>query len=705
MMFYDLTRRSTNACSEIFDDYITLDFNMQNNNQVVINFSDDKAKTSRKIIVSTKDTKRFIDLGTKKLNSPDKSFNDFIFNFLIEAKATYLIDWHSFIRTDKSFKLSIEEIESFSEKLNLYLPIIFGEDSMLKFSALKSRQLKLSSRLTTTIDGAPFVQASFKVNESDTFFNKANEVDGTELIIEIIRFLKSSNATKIYNWDSVIKYDLEGTFDKEVINKARKMLKEHYQDLNEFYFEDYIKWMDSLKEDKEAFLDFWKEQISTKLPVIKDLSKFSSYSRIKKEKDFPKIIFSTPTASVSFTNKTHIDMLSVKINNKELNLIKNTEAELKHAIEVFVPYKELKNHIDKHIQKLLLEFTSSKYSEYKNIYDCERELLARSNYYFDVNDWCMILKNGYLFFNNMEFSFDFIDRHFEELNKSIKSEFNKRVSKLSNSFSRDDNYYALKAVSDNSRKGITTYISILKGESNSKIREYGYDKSTAYGKLSQYTKKEIESVIRNLIRDRLILEKNFRASFGNYTGLELSKESIDYIRKAEVEKEEKEVIVELKINSVSDFIKRFIDSDNNNRNLILIKSLKDNIESISQTDIQKMIDFIKDNRKLYRECEKEIIDLFSYITPSKYKALYLLNANLSNGVLKDTFTSIYNNTSDDSSVKEVTIDKNREPNNVNESEYSHSFKEINEKDIFNNFYLCEACLFHDHCDGVFCLRG
>ena len=118
-----------------------------------------------------------------------------------------------------------------------------------------------------------------------------------------------------------------------------------------------------------------------------------------------------------------------------------------------------------------------------------------------------------------------------------------------------------------------------------------------------------------------------------------------------------------------------------------------------------MIDFIKDNRKLYRECEKEIIDLFSYITPSKYKALYLLNANLSNGVLKDTFTSIYNNTSDDSSVKEVTIDKNREPNNVNESEYSHSFKEINEKDIFNNFYLCEACLFHDHCDGVFCLRG
>ena len=648
MKLIELTKRATSASSEIFDDFITLDFNMHNNNnQILIDFADNNAKTFRKLIVSTKDTKRFIDLGMKKLDSPDKSFNDFIFSFLMDARATYLIDWNGFVRTDKSFKLSIEEMSSFSERLNFYLPMIFGEDNTFRFSTLKSRQLKLTSTLSILIDGQFFNQVSFKVNESDNFFDKANELDDVELIIEIIKFLKLSHSSAIYNWDSIIKYDIESTFDKDIIKQARSMLKEHYEGLYEFYLEDFEEQIESLKEDKDDFLEFWKEQISTKLPVIKDLSKLNSYGRIKKEKDFPKLILSTITASVSFTNKTHIDLLSLKINDNELMVLKNTDKELKHIIDIFTPYKELKTYIDKHIQKLLLEFSSSKYSEYKNIYDCERELLARSNYYFNIDDWCIVLKNTCLFLNNIISSFDFVDSYFKELSTTIKDAFDIRINKLSNSFSKDENYYVLKSILDNDRKGITTYISILKGESNSKMRENGYDNSIAYAKLSQYTKKEIESIIRKLIKDNLILEKTFKASFGKYTGLELSKECIDFMNKTDVKKEEKEVVVELKIDSVSDFIKRFIDSDNNNRNLILIKSLKDNIGSINQTDMQNIISFIKDNRKLYRQCEKEIIDLFSCITPSKYKALYLLNANLSTGVLKETFESIYNKISEE----------------------------------------------------------
>lgn len=648
MTYIELMERATNACRQIFNDSVNVVFRIENTLQIKIEFKDKFMKKVRVLPVRTTDSKRFLEFFTNS-NIPNNVFNEYIYNFLISTKSTKIINWDAF--TEKSVVCHIppEEISLFVQRLNDYIFLVFGEDTTLSFSCINRCQLKLTSSGVIYINSTAFREAVFKINETNELFNKYLDVNNDLEFIELlIKFLKTSNATSIYNWDSIIEYDLEATFNKEVVSKARKMLKEHYKDLNEFFFEDYIKWMDLLKEDKEDFLKFWKENISTVLPVIKDLSKLSSYSKIKKEQEFPKIILSTTTASVSFSNKTHIDMLSIKINNKELNIVKNTKAELKHAIEAFTSYKELKNYIDKHIQKLLLEFTSSKYSEYKSIYDCERKILDESNYRFDASRWCIIFKNSYLFFNNMEFSFNFIDLHFEELNKIIKSEFNKMVTKISNSFSKEDNYYTLKAVFDNSKKGITTYISILKGETNSKIRDYGYDKSPAYGKLSQYTKKEIESIIRNLIQDNLIVEKNFRASFGNYIGLEVSKELIDYIKKSEVKQEEKKVIVELKVDSVSDFIKRFIDSDNNNRNLIIIKSLKENIQSINQVDIQNMIDFIKGNRKLYRECEKEIIDLFSNITPSKYKTLYLLNANLSNGVLKDMFTSIYNSISDDS---------------------------------------------------------
>ena len=649
----ELTVRANDACREIFDDSISLYFSVKDNGQINIEFNSNYGKSSRNIIVSLKDSKKFIEF-LKRNSLSNKEVNDYIYSFLLESKATYLIDWHSYIRKDKSFQLGFEEMEIFANKINLYLPMIFGINNTLSFSVLAKSQFRLTSSRGLNIGNLLFHSTSFKVNESEKFFKKAGSLEDVSLIIEIIKFLKTSNSSSSYNWDAIVEYDFESTFDKALLEKAEYLLKEHYESLYEIYLEDIVKEIDNLGEDKGVFFEFWKKYISPKMLVIEDIGKLEIYSKIKKSTDYPKITLSIPTASVSFSNREHTELLSLKINDRELKTVKNTENTFNRAIKAFSSYKKLKEHIDKHIQDLLLEFSASSYYDYKHIYNCEKQVLDGSIYYFDASDWAFILKNGYLFTDNLEFSINFIDRHFEQLRNTIISEFKTRLNKWLNSDSKDDDYFVLKAINDNSKKGITTYVSLLKGETSAKMKDYGYDKLLSYGKLNTYTKVHITEIIKKLVKEKLILEKTFHASFGSYTGLIVSEDAITYINNHKINnKDTKEVKVQLVIDNLDNFFDRFKESDNKNRKLVLIKSLKSNLKSIDQKDINRIIEFIKNARNLYRECETEIVDLFASITPDKYKPLFLLNSNLSTGVVKDTFSYIYDKTNEKSTNKDV----------------------------------------------------
>lgn len=55
-----------------------------------------------------------------------------------------------------------------------------------------------------------------------------------------------------------------------------------------------------------------------------------------------------------------------------------------------------------------------------------------------------------------------------------------------------------------------------------------------------------------------------------------------------------------------------------------------------------LLDFIKGSRSLYRDYEDYFVTAISKIVPIKYKQLFLLNSNMSSGVVKKALVSIYN---------------------------------------------------------------
>ena len=60
-----------------------------------------------------------------------------------------------------------------------------------------------------------------------------------------------------------------------------------------------------------------------------------------------------------------------------------------------------------------------------------------------------------------------------------------------------------------------------------------------------------------------------------------------------------------------------------------------------KSDFDILLNFIENNRNIYREYEDIFNQCISKIVPIKYKPLFLLNSNFANGVNKKTLKSIY----------------------------------------------------------------
>ena len=150
----------------------------------------------------------------------------------------------------------------------------------------------------------------------------------------------------------------------------------------------------------------------------------------------------------------------------------------------------------------------------------------------------------------------------------------------------------------------------------------------------------ITKFIRDLIDNGLVEEDFYRASFGRYIGLTLSRESKDYITNCDAASmKSKEDISTIK--SLKEFVEKLRSGITALKSKSIMLNLKCEEIETNKEDIQSLLDFIETNRSTYREYEDCFVKAVSKIVPQQYKPIFLLNSNLSSGVVKKTLKSIY----------------------------------------------------------------
>lgn len=391
----------------------------------------------------------------------------------------------------------------------------------------------------------------------------------------------------------------------------------------------------------KEIMDLNKENICNDFNIIKN---FSVLRRSTKEIKLNKTLFQMTIKDTFLTVKYDYfvkseDKIVVILNEELLKEIKDT-------LDFLNTYKYI---------NVLSKFKKD-YNDIKSVYTKEVETMFEKNKFYtvmsqtDINNkmkiqLCDFKERFIKINNNITIPFQLLMDNYNEAIARINNSKNNIVKNIYNKCMKEKEEFEaicddftgqciIGLIKEFPKKGITTYVSILFGDNNNKMKQNGYDKTKYYGKLNNLKKVAIEEKIRALININIIIESNYKASFGQYTGLTLpnnykiSNENIKKIENNLVEKDRssfniKDFIAELKIL---------------NDKKTFIENVK--IINFRHEDINSIVSFIINDRSVYRNEEKLLITKLSSIIPKKYAAIFLMNSNIQKGVVSKTLKNI-----------------------------------------------------------------
>lgn len=469
-------------------------------------------------------------------------------------------------------------------------------------------------------------------------------------IKEMLELLTSITYNQI-NWE---KYSVNAVkIDESIIEKAELVLKEHIESVQEIYLEPLEEKINTVNIEKSKLNDLWKEHVLSKHKVVENISSFRKYKKITRKDEYPYLILSTPTGEIKLSEETTGHFIKVKNNEAELEIIKNTESILDIFCKNIEKYNALSEFIQKEINHNILAIETdplkpsfSNIDYYKELYieNCKELYMKKVTENIQMSP---VSEEVVVF--NKKYNLKSIFRNFEEISISadlFQERFNtqaicsEKVKKREEKFNKEYVFEVLNVIDDFPKKGITTYTSILAGDDDSKITSNRYNSSLSYGKMSGCKKTFITKFIRDLIDNGLVEEDFYRASFGRYIGLTLSRESKDYITNCDAASmKSKEDISTIK--SLKEFVEKLRSGITALKSKSIMLNLKCEEIETNKEDIQSLLDFIETNRSTYREYEDCFVKAVSKIVPQQYKPIFLLNSNLSSGVVKKTLKSIY----------------------------------------------------------------
>lgn len=537
-------------------------------------------------------------------------------------------------------------VENMDYELKSYVDKILKKAGTIVFKTQKNNQLSIY-RFNENNQKYTLIYSSLKKKDKNEILDKLKTKDESGLTLYLFELLSRLLVKK----SELDLLDNRVGVNENVLKSARNILKTHINEIQMLYIEPINSAVNSY--DSDYFYTVWEKYISSdkSIDVIGDLKSIKKCKTIKQKRDVLEITLETLTASVVFNIDASIEDLSLKIEDKFIEKLKKTKDVVESVSDKIMYLSQVEDYISKTVESFVEKI------EYEKEYEYVRTVFEYRDYFNKKIDEVIgvDLIHKKIEVGSNIFSFDFTnDDDFKEgvkdMEKYIESEIEKIYfvvkKKLENIINKRKNIMSEQYLLDIAglidelpKKGITTYISILHGDKGSKISQNDYDKSLFYGKMSGLNKKYIENVFRAYVDKGYFKETAYEASFGRYYGFSLSKE----VKNLMLESED----FDIKVESVEkiETLKTLFDKLKSCESIIaserFLSNYKENHKEVDKEELLALIDFIKNNRPVYRDYEKRLIYLIHSIVPSKYSEIFLLNSVSTSGVVQKTFKNIY----------------------------------------------------------------
>lgn len=461
----------------------------------------------------------------------------------------------------------------------------------------------------------------------------------------LFEFLVNSPSTKTFDWEDYLLEPIE--ISDSVKDEAKLKLREHAEQFVSDYVEPLQKMIHRYPGKSEFLFEVWEESFKKQAKHLKKIDKISDKIMVRQTRKGFCPCFETSFAKVEFQRVG--EEVSFKIEEKEeCGLIKETIKVFPCFLSLIWLYEQLRPKVLK-LKKDYLKKISENHQmkKYSTVYSCREEFSSRFNLeiQFDKNrfiigpyplmvDLKSVPESQWLPMFEME-----IKEIAETLRSEIEKTFNFKVRQLEEAGKDEAVEPILSVIEQSPKKGITTYIDILKGDDTAKIKDNHYHQLKAYGKLSELTKIKIRSKIVTLLEQDYVDCLSFKASFGRYEGYVLTAKGKQVLACLDNVIKEPKVIEYPEMKTWSDFESAFLTYDlERHFKGLLEKFVQEAVLEIK--DLPLLVEFILNKRKIYREEESYFIQSIATLIPTQGKDFFKMMAQFETGKGKETLLAI-----------------------------------------------------------------
>lgn len=535
--------------------------------------------------------------------------------------------------------LNNNDIENILNKTSKEL---FNESVDLKFKITPSQQVQLL--LSGPVSAKhPYLKNRLlnkaKSNSVLSSIRRSSKYSSySDIILRVLKEVTKGN----FNWNEYINLNLN--ISEDIIKQAKETLEDHIDGVKEFFIDEILEKIKNMDVDIEKLNSLWSEYIAVPNLAVKTLVSFDSYSKIKEKIVYPYLELSCITGSVKLTESSSGHFVKVENNDFEIEKLKKTLEILEKHSEYIKKFVEINDIIDETIKEVELSNFNIDEDDYNkdNCISIYKNKMDKAINQYTLAGMLKIKSTTYnVCCSDMSIIKEAIVNLSDIISNDVKNQVEAEIRRKKERFNQPYVVEILTLINDFSKKGITTYTSILLGEKGDKITSNKYDTSESYGCMNSYSKTYVTNVLREFIDSGLILEETYKASFGRYTGLTLSKDSKEFIKNCN-----KAILStsnnapEIKIDSIETLLNELRGVSLSRATLLLKKCSEESIP-FEKKDFNMLLKFIDKERPLYRDYEETFNTCVSKIVPNKYRPLFLLNSNFESGVTKKTLKSIY----------------------------------------------------------------
>lgn len=517
-------------------------------------------------------------------------------------------------------KKALSEINSLIKEQEPKKPITFHEHNGEQIM-VRSEMLIPSSRIIKKKLGADFIKEWKCLNKNDRL----------KQLSLIITFLGQIKFSEHYDWAEVLNLNQEPPFPKSKREEIVKELMINQMNYNRVYLEPLRSLIKSYPGNVKYLETVWTGITTTKYSIC------SIFKTLSLER------FEAPVYS------------KLNASGVELRFVSPYE-----EVIVFLPYdgddsKIIKRSLITQLEERFANTTKILSEKMKLIYILEQaeayvnllkqDVLKNKSLGLDkatlnslIHDGVFFYQEAYTIDGKQAIKIEDVEAGIEGYKPLLKAEMERiirehniataeRLSKYINMISMESIYPIVHVINESPKKGVTTYIDILKGVDTPKMKSSGYDKLKSYGALKNYTKSEISEKIQELKENQIIKVREFKASFGRYEGLILSDDAKLALERINFTGAIIAVKNSRPFETFDEFLAKIEKASSDLERQSLIKRLE-GINLEKGTDVHKVIKFIAESRNTYRTNEDLLFNILGKQIPLKYMPLILLNANL-----------------------------------------------------------------------------